>query len=153
MKRLFAVSLLFLLPLFILAQVNTSKEEAMKTHVALDYSVPDFDTRRIDGKVIGTRLAKILHFMNEHINDHTIRSLLISILCEQDSRLQYAIIKNVKILNIRKSGSEINVIIKLRIGQNPFGIKKSEIVLRFIDGVSESIPTNDLFIHICNYIR
>lgn len=146
------MSLLFLLPLFILAQVNTSKEEAMKTHVALDYSVPDFDTRRIDGKVIGTRLAKILHFMNEHINDHTIRSLLISILCEQDSRLQYAI-KNVKILNIRKSGSEINVIIKLRIGQNPFGIKKSEIVLRFIDGVSESIPTNDLFIHICNYIR
>lgn len=60
------MSLLFLLPLFILAQVNTSKEEAMKTHVALDYSVPDFDTRRIDGKVIGTRLAKILHFMNEH---------------------------------------------------------------------------------------
>ena len=146
------MSLLFLLPLFILAQLNTSKEEAMKTHVALDYSVPDFDTRRIDGKVIGTRLAKILHFMNEHINDHTIRSLLISILCEQDSRLQYAI-KNVKILNIRKSGSEINVIIKLRIGQNPFGIKKSEIVLRFIDGVSESIPTNDLFIYICNYIR
>lgn len=152
MKRLFAVSLLFLLPLLVLAQVNTSKEEAMKTYVALDYSVPDFDTRRIDGKVIGTRLAKILHFMDEHSNDHTIQSLLTSILCEQESRLQYAIIENVKILNIRKTGPKIDVTIKMGIGKNQFKIKHAEIVLKFIDGVSESMPTNDLFIHICNYI-
>ena len=153
MKRLITVSLLLLLPLLVLAQVNTSREEAMRTYVALDCSVPDFETRKIAPNIIGTRLAKILQFLDKHSIDHTIKSLLTTILCEQDTRLQYAIIESTKILNIRKAGSEINVTLKLEIGKNPFKIKNSKIVLRFIDGVSESISTNDLFFFICRYIR
>ena len=51
---------------------NDDRKEKTRKEIGLDYSMPDFETSRIDGKVIGTRLASILQYLKVHENDFTI---------------------------------------------------------------------------------
>ena len=115
--------------------------------------MPDFDTNRIDGKVIGTRLASILNYLNNHNNEFAIRSQLAIILRNQEPDLQYAIIEKVKTKTIRKMGHEISVVIELTIGKNPLGVKCPRVTLRFVDGLSDNDSENDLFRYICRYLQ
>lgn len=131
---------------------DTRKDELRK-EIGLDCSLPDFDTNRIDGKVIGTRLASILKYLNAHNYEFPIRSQLAIILRDQEPDLQYAIIEKVKTKTIRKTGQEITVVIELTIGKNPLGIKRPSVTLRFVDGLSDNVRENDLFRYICRYLQ
>lgn len=115
--------------------------------------MPDFEMNRIDSKVIGTRLASILQYLKTHDDEFSIKSQLAIILRDQEPALQYAIIEKFKTKTIRKNGQEINVIIELTIGKNPLGIKRRNITLRFVDGLSDNVAENDLFRYICNYLQ
>ena len=132
---------------------NDDRKEKTRKEIGLDYSMPDFETSRIDGKVIGTRLASILQYLKVHENDFTIKSQLTIILRDQEPDLQYAIIEKVKTKTIQKTGQEITVIIELKIGKNPLGIKRRNITLRFVDGLSDNVAENDLFRYICSYLQ
>ena len=163
MKKLVLISLVLLATGHVMAietcynrsfiSENDHHKEELRIKIGLDYTMPDFETNRIINKVIGTRLANILQYLNAHDNEFLIKSMLITILHDQKPDLQYAIIKKVRTKTIRKTGHEITVIIQLTIGKNPSGIKRPEITLKFIDGLSENVHENDLFRYICNYLQ
>ena len=49
------------------AQTTQQSEEArtaeLREKIGIDYSMPDFNTSSLNGKVIGERLAKMLQFL------------------------------------------------------------------------------------------
>lgn len=63
MKILFTLCLL-LGAISLSAQTTQQSEEVrtaeVRENIGIDYSMPDFNTSMIDGKIIGTRLAKML---------------------------------------------------------------------------------------------
>lgn len=132
--------------------VNDTRKDDVRKKIGLDYSMPDYQTSRIDEKVIGKRLVQILQCLSKNYKDYPYNGFLTRILSEQEPMLQYAFIKKMKILGIRKSGNEITVRIKLNIKKNSTGITNPDIILSFVDGVSESTCTNDLFCYITRYI-
>ena len=133
--------------------VYDNPNDNLREKIGLDYSMPDFDTKRIDGKVIGMRLAKYLQFLNDNSKDYVLRSMLLGVLREQEPKLPHASINKVKIQNIRKTGDEIVVTVKLHLQKNLFGINAKDVDLIFVEGVSASKPTNELFSYISNYLR
>lgn len=50
----------------LLAQTNEAKQAEMREKIGLDLSVPDFETKRIDAKVMGERLAGMLDYLMEN---------------------------------------------------------------------------------------
>lgn len=67
------------------------KQEQYKTEVRaklqLDYTLPDYSTSRIDAKVMGTRLAKILKSICDNYHQYTNLSALSVIQSSQVSQL------------------------------------------------------------------
>ena len=133
--------------------VSDSRNDDVRREIGLDCSIPDFDTDRIDGNVIGRRLARILQRLSEKYMESPYNGSLAGILREQDPRVLFAYIEKMKIRHIRKSGNQIVITIALTIKKNTQGIRHPDIALTFTDGVSESTATNDLFRYICRYIK
>ena len=130
---------------------DETRKDDMRKQIGLDYSMPDFSTSSINGKVIGMRLAEMLDLLVENYKDYTFNPLLARLLNEQEPSLQYAFIEKLKIQNISKSGNEITIKIKLTIKPNSLGITNSVILMRFVDGISESSRANDLFCMLGRY--
>ena len=129
-----------------------TKKSELREKIGIDYAIPDFSTHKIEDKVIGERLAKMLRFMEKNASDFFYGSMLASILSEQDSRLLYAIVERARVKEISKSGVDIVIKVQLKIKDNPYHIKKPVIVFKFSEGVSESTFTNDLFLNISRYV-
>lgn len=49
-----------------IGQIDEKKMMEYREKIGLDYSMPDFNTSKIDAKVIGVRLAKILQSLEEN---------------------------------------------------------------------------------------
>lgn len=64
-------------------QTDSAKIAAYREAIGLDLSVPDFSTKKIDAKVMGTRLAGILEFLLETYTQETYERLLTRMLGEQ----------------------------------------------------------------------
>ncbi len=47
-------------------QQDDLKVTELRQQIGIDYSMPDFDMKKIDGKVIGVRLAKMLEFLQKN---------------------------------------------------------------------------------------
>ena len=135
------------------SEIMERQRAEQKAKIGLDYSMPDFSTSKLSESVMGKRLAKILNYLNGHGNDFNIKSLVGCIFCEQENRLQFVNIEKIKIHPVLKTGNTITVNLRINIGKNPYGIKKPTVSLTFTDGISQSANENDLFTHICNYIR
>ena len=64
MKKLFLMTMLMLFTQSLSAQTTQQSEDArtveLRQELGIDYSMSDFSTSKIDGKVIGERLAKML---------------------------------------------------------------------------------------------
>lgn len=130
---------------------DETRKDDMRKQIGLDYSMPDFSTSSINGKVIGMHLAEMLDLLVENYKDYTYNPLLARLLNEQEPSLQYAFIEKLKIQNISKSGNEMSIKIKLTIKPNSLGIKSSVILMKFVDGISESSSANDLFRMLSRY--
>lgn len=51
------------------AQSDSSVRQAeYRSNIGIDMSVPDFDTKKIDAKIMGSRLAGILNYLLENYN-------------------------------------------------------------------------------------
>ena len=119
----------------------------------LDYSMPDYQTGKINPKVMGSRLASILQELVAKYKRSDYLSILSMIQADQIEDLDYCTIEKLRLENVTKSSNTITIRFKTTLAKNPLGLKKSNINLTFIEGVSPNKQVNSLFSNICNYMK
>ena len=131
---------------------NQYKSEVRQT-LNLDYSMPDYQTGKIDPKVMGPRLATLLQELCTKYKESVNNSYLSTIQCQQIEGLDYCTIKEMKLEDVSKSGNTITIRFKTGLNKNPLNIKKSDLTISFVDGVSNIKYANSLFITISKYLK
>lgn len=128
---------------------------AYREAIGLDMTVPDFETKKIDGKVMGTRLAGILEYLLENFHQVIYESYFARILSEQHEALhnKYFDIKKMKFVSVSKKGNELSILMKAYPDKNTANVKQAEVMFDFVDGVSESQTTNELFATMSHYVQ
>ena len=118
-------------------------------------SVPDFDTKKIDAKVMGSHLANILTFLMKNYQQGFYVSQLKDIASDQNKALQYVYleIKKLSFVYAVKKGDELAIMMKLQLHKNSSGSKQTNLLFYFIDGVSEDNKINELFLQISRYVQ
>lgn len=83
------------------ALTDSVKRAEMREKIGLDLSVPDFETKRIDAKVMGERLAGILDYLMENYHQAVYDRKLGLIASEQNEAMEnvYFQIKKLKFIN------------------------------------------------------
>ena len=89
MKRLLLSFLLLFGATSLLAQgvpgeMDSARVEKYRMEIGLDMSLPDFDIKSIDAKVMGTRLAGILGYLMENYHQVVYDRKICQILREQN---------------------------------------------------------------------
>ena len=130
-------------------QYNTEVRQTLN----LDYSMPDYHTGKIDPKVMGPRLAMLLEELCSKYKESVNNSYLSTIQCQQIEGLDYCTIKEMKLEDVSKTGNTITIRFKTTLDKNPLNIKKSDLTISFVDGVSESKYANSLFMTISKYLK
>ena len=134
-------------------QEKDSKIEQMRKDIGIDYSMPDFKTKKIDGAVIGARLAGMLNLLQKYYNDGTYNWKLAAIVKEQKGMVSQVTIDKMKVTEISKKGDVISIIMNTKLSKNAEGIKTTDIVVVFDKGVSESQTANSLFSYLSRYVQ
>ena len=118
-------------------------------------TVPDFETKKIDAKVMGTRLAGILEYLLENYTQGTYSRLIALMLGEQVEELKQAYfnIKKMKFVSASKNGNELSILMKVWPDKNAGYIKQVDHSIHFSDGVSESQSANELFTYMSRYVQ
>lgn len=136
---------------------TTTNEEQYKSEIRqklnLDYSMPDYTTSKVDPKVMGPRLTSILRDLGAKYKQDEMLSILSMIQCHQIKDLDYCTIKKMSLKSVTKTENTITIRFKTKLDKNPLNIKNSDLVMTFIDGVSENRSVNSLIMQICNYIK
>lgn len=101
-------------------QTDSAKMAAYREAIGLDMSVPDFETKKIDAKVMGTRLAGILEYLLENFHQVIYESYFARILSEQHEALhnKYFDIKKMKFVNAIKKGNELTILMRADLQKN-----------------------------------
>ena len=125
----------------------------MKEKLAIDYSMPDYTTNKFDANVMGEHMAMMVNTFLEKCTLKSYQRPLNKIIGEQVEALQYSDygIKKMNLVSATKSGNEITLLFRVWLDKNTKGIKQTEMTIRFIDGVSDSKTTNELFRNISSY--
>ena len=163
-KGLIITSLMLLLSATLSAQSHQPSDLRLQTSdrmaayreaIGLDMTVPDFSTKKIDAKVIGTRLAGILEYLLENFHQVLYESYFARILSEQHEALhnKYFDIKKMKFVSATKKGNELTILMKVWPDKNTANVKQADLKIHFIDGVSESRTTNELFSTLSRYVQ
>ena len=157
MKRILIVFLLFFCAFGLSAQTTEQTEDPkvieMRQQIGIDYSMPDFKTKKIDGAVIGTHLAGMLNLLQKYYNDGTYNWKLAAIVKEQKGMVSQVSIDKLKITEIEKTGEVICVKMNTRLSKNSEGLKTADIVIVFDKGVSVSQNVNSLFSYLSRYVQ
>ena len=136
---------------------ETEKQEQYKNEVreklALDYSMPDYSISKIDPKVMGSRLAKLVDYICDNYQQYVNLSTLSQLQSKQIGNLNYARIQELKLDSVFKKDNEITVLFKTSLGPNSNNLKKANLSFSFVDGLSDSKDVNDYFISISRYIK
>lgn len=135
------------------AQVYNPKTTQIRTEIGIDYSMPDFKTKKIDGAIIGTHLAGMLNLLQKYYNDGTYNWKLAAIIKEQKGMVSQVSIDKMKVTEISKKGDVISVLINTKLSKNSEGIKSADIIVFFDKGVSDSQTVNSLFSHLSRYVQ
>lgn len=133
--------------------MSESEMDEFRQKINLDYSMPDFSTSKIDSRVMGNRLSQILSYIDDHCTDPANLCFLNSIQTDQVENLSYARIKKMRLAGVSKKGNEITIRYRTSLEPNNLGLKDSEMVFDFIDGISNSRTVNEFFSTECRYIR
>ena len=134
-------------------ETEAARMEAYRQRIGLDYSMPDYSTRKFDASVMGERLAKMLRNLDEHKDQPTNRQAIAGIICRQTENLDFCTVKKFKILDVEKQGDTITIGIKAWLEPNGANISTKELDLVFVKGVSENTRVDDLFVTLSNYIK
>lgn len=138
-----------------IGQIDEKKMMEYRETIGLDYSMPDFNTSKIDAKVIGVRLAKILQSLEENYMRDYYNRVLASILAEQleTPAYQFVSVTKIKTQKITKAGDEITILLKTTFKSTNEGKKNTILTLRFFQGISDSHFVNSLFYALGNYLK
>lgn len=128
------------------------KAEIRKT-LALDYSMPDYSTSRVNPKVMGQRLADILNKFQVMSQSQTNLGSLSVIQANEIDEMIYCAVKKVKLNIVVKQGNVITIIYDTELTENAKNMKKALLTFTFVDGLSEDATTNDFFTNVCRYIK
>ena len=135
---------------------NTSDDQyntEVRQKLNLDYSMSDYQTGKIDPKVMGPRLASILQELVDKYKRSDYLSILSMIQADQIEGLDYCTIEKLGLENVTKSGNTITIRFKTTLNKNPLNIKKSDLTISFVDGVSHIKYANSLFMTISKYLK
>lgn len=156
-RYLVLTSLLMLFSQSLSAQATQHSEDArtveLRQELVIDYSMPDFSTSKIDGKVIGERLAKMLQQLQEKYDNCVLNQYISLIQCEQIENLNYATVEKLNITRISKVDDVITIEAKTKLSNNAAKVKNAKLTFVFDKGVSESTSVNDLFKYLGRYIK
>ena len=157
MKKLFLMTMLMLFTQSLSAQTTQQSEDArtveLRQELGIDYSMPDFSTSKIDGKVIGERLAKLLQQLQSKYDNCVLNQYISLIQCEQIENLNYATVEKLNITRISKVGDVITIEAKTKLSNNAAKVKNAKLTFVFDKGVSESTSVNDLFKDLARCIK
>lgn len=158
-KHLLILLLLFIGTVAVYPQLQTvgtdsERNAEYKKAIGLDTTVPDFDTNKIDAKVIGSRLANLLNYLLENYNQGSYELQIAQILGEQNESLQhlYYKIKKMQFANASKQGDTITVLMHVWPDKNIADVDQADMTFRFVDGVSDDQTTNALFSYMSRYV-
>ena len=155
-SRFILISLLFS-AVSMYAQTTQQSEDArtveLRQELGIDYSMPDFSTSKIDGKVIGERLAKLLQQLQSKYDSSVLNQYISLIQCEQIENLNYATVEKLNITRISKVDDVITIEAKTKLSNNAAKVKNAKLTFVFDKGVSESTSVNDLFKYLGRYIK
>lgn len=139
------------------AQTTQQSEDArtieLRQKLGIDYSMPDFSTSKIDGKVIGERLAKLLQQLQGKYDDSVLNQYISFIQCEQIENQNYTTVEKLHITRISKVDDVITIEAKTKLSNNAAKVKNAKLTFVFDKGVSESTSVNDLFKDLARCIK
>jgi len=135
------------------AQQEDPKVTEMRQQIGIDYSMPDFKTKKIDGEIIGTHLAGMLNLLQKYYNDGTYNWKLAAIVKEQKGLVSQVSIDKMKVTEISKKGDVISIQMNTKLSKNSEGLKTADIVIIFDKGVSVSQNVNSLFSYLSRYVQ
>lgn len=133
--------------------VNEDRKAEIRKTMALDYSMPDYSTSKVNEKVIGHRLADILNKFQEMSLSQTVLGTLSVIQAQQVDGMIYCRVKKIKLHDVAKQGDKITITYDTELDKNQKNLKKAQLVFKFVDGLSDDMATNDIFTNVCRYIR
>ena len=136
-------------------QTDSAKIAEYRERIGIDMTVPDFETKKIDAKVMGTRLAGILEYMLENYTQGMYSRLIALMIGEQVEELKQAYfnIKKMKYVSATKKGNELSILMKVWPDKNSKDVKQVDLTIHFNNGVSESQSTNELFSYMSRYVQ
>lgn len=136
-------------------QTDSLKRAELRDKIGLDMSVPDFETKKIDAKVMGDRLAGILNYLMDNYQQCVYDRRLSQVASEQNEALEsvYFQLKKIKFVNAVKKGNEITILMRADLQKNAVNIKQTDVSFHFVDGVSESDKINEMFSYISHYVQ
>ena len=138
------------LPVKTSEELDAKYKSEMKEKLAIDYSMPDYTTKKVDANVMGQHMAMMVNTFLERSTQISYQRPLNKIIGEQVESLKYSDypIQKMKFVSATKCGNDITLLFKVWLGKNTSGIKQTNMSIRFIDGVSESNTVNELFCYI-----
>lgn len=136
-------------------QTDSMKRAEMREKIGLDMSVPDFETRKIDAKIMGNRLASILDYLMENYQQGVYDKRLAAIASEHNEALENVSfqLKKMKFVNAFKKGNEITILMRAELQKNSANVKTTDITFHFVDGLSEGDKVNEMFSYISHYVQ
>lgn len=137
------------------SQGEDPKVIEMRQKIGIDYTVPDYDVKKPDAKVMGWRLAKMLQKLENNYQQGTYNRLLARIRSEvlEDPRIRYIAVNKMKILKIQKVGDVITIRFSTSSKNETLGKLNHEIDIEFNKGVSDNDTANQLFSDLSRYIK
>ena len=157
MKKLLILLILMACAFGVQAQTAVQQEDPkvteLRQQIGIDYSMPNFKTKKIDGSVIGTHLAGMLNLLQKYYNDGTYNWKLAAIVKEQKGMVSQVSIDKMTVVEMSKVGEIICIKMNTKLSKNADGIKDADIELIFNKGVSESQTINSLFSYLSRYVQ
>lgn len=159
--RFFITVLLLMASLTMSAQIRTGyqtdsvRNAEFREKIAIDMSVPDFETKKIDGKVMGKHLASLLEFLLENYLQVTYNMHISEMVKNQNEALEkhYFSIKKMEFVSAKKAGNEINIYMKVWPAKNSANVKKADLAIHFKDGIGDNSHVNEMFSNISRYVQ
>ena len=136
-------------------QAEDVQRAKYKQVIGLDMSVPDYQTKSINPKVMGPRLAGILNFILKNYQQNVYNNRISLILSEQNDALEnlYLRIRKMKFVSADKKAEELTVVIRVWLDKNAANVKQADIIMSFDNGVSNSRNVNELFSNASKYAQ
>lgn len=136
------------------SQDENPKVTDLRQKIGLDYSMPDYNVKKIDAKKIGYRLAGILHYLEENYKQGIYNRRLATIIAEQKKSFEnsYFELKKLKLVSISKTDNVIVVKYKVTIDTKADKKEQRNLQFCFTDEISDSKKVNELFSYMSRYV-